>query len=138
MLGFISRVLLLVIVSGGLMFSFGDIGRVRALGEETSADMRFVDAIGSTGYYVDAATIKHIAGDKYEATYAIVQIKARQRHIYRAVFDFAAKTYQNRSVIVESYDTKEVLRSEPLNDPPLSYDNDFVMKSIADFIAELR
>ncbi len=97
-------------------------------------DMRFVDANGSTGYYVDVASISFDGDDAVNARIAVVKAAANRRFIYAVRFDRKAKTYQLYSSIVQQYDTKEVLEDKPLTDSPHPYGIASPMKEMVDFI----
>ena len=106
------------------------IGLFAGLGSvEAAEDMRFVDASGDTGYYVDAASITRLSDVEREAGVAVVKATENRRLLYRIRFNRQMRTYQILSGQVGVYDTKEVLRTVYTPTSP--------MQSIEDFIEEL-
>ena len=106
------------------------IGLFAGLGSvEAAEDMRFVDANGDTGYYVDAASITRLSDVGREAE--------NRRLLYRIRFNRQMRTYQILSGQVGVYDTKEVLRTTPGMAAPQVYTPTSPMQSIEDFIEEL-
>ena len=105
---------------------------------EAAEDMRFVDANGDTGYYVDAASIVPLSDAEREATVAVIKAaENRRRLLYRIRFNRQMRTYQILSGQVGVYDTKEVLRTTPGMAAPQVYTPTSPMQSIEDFIEEL-
>ena len=104
---------------------------------EAAEDMRFADADGDTGYYVDAASIVPLSDTEREATVAVIKAAENRRFLYRMRFNRQARTYQILSTQVGVYDTKEVLRTSQGSDLPQPYSLASPMQSIVDFIEEL-
>ena len=104
---------------------------------ETAEDMRFADADGDTGYYVDAASIVSLSDTEREATVAVIKAAENRRFLYRMRFNRQARTYQILSTQVGVYDTKEVLRTSQGSELPQPYSLASPMQSIEDFIEEL-
>lgn len=104
---------------------------------EAAEDMRFADADGDTGYYVDAASIVPLSDTEREATVAVIKAAENRRFLYRMRFNRQARTYQILSTQVGVYDTKEVLRTSQGSDLPQPYSLASPMQSIEDFIEEL-
>ena len=104
---------------------------------EAAEDMRFADADGDTGYYVDAASIVPLSDAEREATVAVIKAAENRRFLYRMRFNRQARTYQILSTQVGVYDTKEVLRTSQGSELPQPYSLASPMQSIEDFIEEL-
>ena len=104
---------------------------------EATEDMRFADADGDTGYYVDAASIVPLSNTEREATVAVIKAAENRRFLYRMRFNRQARTYQILSTQVGVYDTKEVLRTSQGSELPQPYSLASPMQSIEDFIEEL-
>ena len=104
---------------------------------EAAEDMRFADADGDTGYYVDAASIVPLSDTEREATVAVIKTAENRRFLYRMRFNRQARTYQILSTQVGVYDTKEVLRTSQGSELPQPYSLASPMQSIEDFIEEL-
>ena len=99
--------------------------------------MRFADANGDTGYYVDAASIVPLSDAEREATVAVIKAAENRRYLYRMRFNRQVCTYQILSTQVCVYDTKEVLRTSQAAEAPRPYSITSPMQSIEDFIEEL-
>lgn len=104
---------------------------------EAAEDMRFVDAEGDTGYYVDAATVVRVSDAERDAVVAVVKAAENRRYLYRTRFNRRKNTYQIFSTEVQAYDTRETLRTMPGMDAPQTYTPASPMQSIVDFIEEL-
>ena len=104
---------------------------------EAAEDMRFADADGDTGYYVDAASLVPLSNTEREATVAVIKAAENRRFLYRMRFNRQARTYQILSTQVGVYDTKEVLRTSQGSELPQPYSLASPMQSIEDFIEEL-
>lgn len=100
-------------------------------------DMRFVDADGDTGYYVDSTSIVHISDIERDATVAVIKAAECRSYIYHVRFNRQASTYQIFSMQVEVYGTHEVLRNMQTVQQPQPYGLTSPMQSIVDFIEEL-
>jgi hypothetical protein len=109
-------------------------------------DMRFVDAEGFTGYYVDASTIVigawgelpegTVPEDISEALVAVVKANQNKRYLYRMRFDRGHETYEILSSEVQAYDTKEVLEKNNFGRMPRHYGISSPMNSIVNYIYE--
>ena len=103
----------------------------------SAEDMRFVDAEGFTGYYVDASTI-YIGEDENisEAVVAVVKADRNRRYLYQVRFDRNKETYEIFRSEVQAYDTREVLEKSSLGRVPRHYGLSSPMNSIVNFIYE--
>ncbi len=103
----------------------------------SAEDMRFVDAEGFTGYYVDAETI-YISpeGDISEAWVAVVKADRNRRYLYRMRFDSKKETYEIFNSEVQAYDTREVLERSDLWRAPRHYGISSPLHSIVSYIYE--
>lgn len=107
------------------------------------APFEFVDAHGSTGYYVDTSSISFdtttIGTQQYEvvnARVAVIKAKLNRRFIYYMQFNPTRATYQILSSKVQQYDTKEILGSDDNPTPPFPYSPTSPMREIVDYIYE--
>ena len=110
-------------------------------------DMRFVDADGFTGYYVDAGTIV-IAPlaenlpegtdpeDISDARVAVVKANQNKRYLYQIRFNRRQETYEILSSEVQAYDTREVLEKSGLGRMPRHYGISSPLHSIVAYIYE--
>ena len=100
----------------------------------SAADMRFVDAQGYTGYYVDASSVTYESTAACNATIAVIKADRNRMFRYTMHFDRGQGIYQILSSQVLAYDTKTVLSqsgTEPYTHP---YSGFSPMKTIIDFI----
>ena len=97
-------------------------------------DLRFVDAQGDTGYYVDMNSVQ--IKNMNEATARIETVRADKNclYLYTIAFDRGKKTYQILDSIVAVYDTKEKTggSSQPLK--AQSYAKGSAMETVAEYI----
>ena len=103
--------------------------------------MEFVDANGSTGYYVDVDTIapetvveNDVPRTLWNADVAVVRADINRSFIYAMRFDPDNKTYQIFHSEVQRYDTKDVLQSSDTVEAPHAYAPSSPMNEIVQFI----
>ena len=97
-------------------------------------DLRFVDARGSTGYYVDMNSVQIKNMNEATARVEIVKADSNCLYLYTIAFDRGKKTYQILDSIVAAYDTKEKTggSSQPLK--AQSYAKGSAMETVAEYI----
>ncbi|BEU88568.1 hypothetical protein TAMA11512_20320 [Selenomonas sp. TAMA-11512] len=95
---------------------------------------RFVDARGTTGYYVDTWKISIDSDHEYTAVVLIIKAKEDLLYRYRIHFDYAKRTYQILSSKTMSYETREVKSSSDTPLPPEPYQPGSPMQAIVDYI----
>lgn len=97
-------------------------------------DLRFVDAQGSTGYYVDMNSVQIKNMNEATARVEIVKADSNCLYLYTIAFDRGKKTYQILDSIVAAYDTKEKTggSSQPLK--AQSYAKGSAMETVAEYI----
>ena len=97
-------------------------------------DLRFVDAQGSTGYYVDMNSVQIKNNHEATARVEIVKADANCLYLYTIAFDRGKNTYQILDSIVAAYDTKEQTggSGQPLK--PQSYAIGSAMETVAEYI----
>lgn len=104
-------------------------------------NMEFVDANGSTGYYVDVSTIapetveeNNVQRTLWDADVAVVRADLNRRYIYAMRFDPDKRTYQIFHSEVQRYDTKDVLQTSDTVEAPRFYAASSPMNEIVQFI----
>lgn len=104
-------------------------------------NMEFVDANGSTGYYVDVSTIapetveeNNVQRTLWDADVAVVRADLNRRYIYAMRFDPDKRTYQIFHSEVQRYDTKDVLQTNDTVEAPRFYAVSSPMNEIVQFI----
>ena len=70
-------------------------------------DLRFVDAQGNTGYYVDMNAVQIKNNNEATARVEIVKADLNCLYLYTIAFDRGKKTYQILDSVIAQYDTKE-------------------------------
>ncbi len=70
-------------------------------------DLRFVDAQGNTGYYVDMNAVYIKNNNEATARVEIVKADVNCLYLYTIAFDRGKKTYQILDSVIAQYDTKE-------------------------------
>jgi len=100
-------------------------------------NMEFVDADGSTGYYVDTDSVNFYDDKLVDARIAVVKANKNRRFVYAVQFDREKGTYQIFASMVQIYDTKDVIDSRTESGPPLPYSYNSPMREIVDYIFAL-
>ena len=100
----------------------------------SAADMRFVDAQGYTGYYVDASSVTYESTAACNATIAVIKADKNRMFRYTMHFDRGKGVYQIYASEVLAYDTKTVLSSGGAENYTHPYSGYSPMKTIVDFI----
>ena len=100
-------------------------------------DMQFVDANGSTGYYVDTkegdTPVTYVC-----ARIAVVRADDNRRYLYAMKFEPAKSTYRIMASEVQAYDTKETIETSAAVELPRRYGANSPMKEIVDFIMQAK
>ena len=113
----------------------------------SAEDMRFVDAEGFTGYYVDVSSIAFGTGEIPEGTapeevaearVAVVKADRNRRYLYQMRFNRRLETYEIGSSEVQAYDTREVLEKSGVGRMPRHYGFSSPMNGIVNFIYEWK
>ena len=99
-----------------------------------ASDMRFVDANGYTGYYVDASSVSYESVATCDATIAVIKADRNRMFCYTMHFDRGNATYQILSSEVLAYDTKTVLSKSGADGVLRPYAVSSPMRRIVDFI----
>ena len=97
-------------------------------------DLRFVDAIGMTGYYVDMNDVSIKSNDEATARVEIVKADANRLYLYRIAFDRRKRTYQILDSIVAVYDTKEITGGSSVPLKPQSYAKGSAMETVVEYV----
>lgn len=97
-------------------------------------DLRFVDARGDTGYYVDMNSVEIKNMNEAQARVEIVKIDKNCLYLYTIVFDRAKKTYQILDSLAAAYDTKEQTGSSSQPLKPQGYSKGSAMETVAEYI----
>ena len=99
-----------------------------------ASDLTFVDANGSTGYYVDEGSVSRPDEDTVAARIAVIKANTKRVFYYDLVFDQKNHTYQILSSEVQKYDTGEVTERQTIPMPPRPFGINSPMNEILQFI----
>ena len=97
-------------------------------------DLRFVDAQGNTGYYVDMNTVQIKNINEATARVEIVKADTNCLYLYMIAFDRGKKTYQILDSIVAQYDTKEQTGGSHSPMKAQSYAKGSAMETVVEYI----
>ena len=97
-------------------------------------DLRFVDAVGLTGYYVDMNDISIKDNDEATARVEIVKADVNRLYLYHIAFNRKKRTYHILDSIVAVYDTKEITGGSSAPLKPQSYAKGSAMETVAEYI----
>ena len=98
------------------------------------ADLRFVDANGDTGYYVDVNSISIANPDECFSRVAIVRADENRLFLYSVQFNRKLESYQILSSVLLQYDTKDELRANMKPMSPIKYMKNSPMYNVVEFI----
>ena len=112
----------------------------------------FVDAVGTSGYYVDTDSVSfetaeltewvdgkpmNITNEMLNACIAVKKPSANKMYIYAVQFNYTKETYQIFSSQVIQYDTKKILEDKELAQGVLPYGASSPMHSIVSYVRNL-
>lgn len=84
-------------------------------------DLKFVDAMGDTGYYYDADTVRIESSATFAVRMAVIKASFNRMYTYDVRINHAGRTYEVLSSKILSYDTRAELESNETRRPPLAY-----------------
>lgn len=96
--------------------------------------MSFVDAIGSTGYYVYMDSVAWESDTVVSAKIAVIKAATNRMYVYRMRFDCGMMTYQILSSETLAYDTKTVLESSWVPQMEMGYSSTSIMQEMVSYI----
>ena len=97
-------------------------------------DLRFVDAWGNTGYYVDMNSVQIQDEKKATARVEIVKADANCLYLYTVAFDRGKRTYQILDSVIAQYDTKEQTGGSVRPTSPQSYGAGSAWETVVEYI----
>lgn len=100
----------------------------------SAEDLRFIDANGNTGYYVDASTIRVESDSVFYVDFDIIRADINQMDIISLKINHWQKIYQVMSIKTLSYDERTELRSDNQPRNPSSYAEKSVIGEIVHFV----
>ena len=100
----------------------------------SAEDLRFIDAKGNTGYYVDASTIRVESDSVFYVDFDIIRADINQLDVISLRINHWEKIYQVRSIRTLSYDERTELKSDKSYRNPSSYSDKSVIGDIVRFV----
>ncbi len=93
------------------------------LGGSTCAaeDLKFIDAMGDTGYYYDADSVSNDSPDVFRVQMAVIKANFNRMYTYDVRITPASRTYEILSSKILSYDTRAILEVDNSRRPPQRY-----------------
>lgn len=101
-------------------------------------NLEFVDANGSTGYYVDRKSAYYPTENMAEAIVAVKKAEQNRMFAYRMRFDRVQHTYQILSSEILRYDTQETMEKNNLPQTPQTYRLQSPMSEIVDYLFAVK
>lgn len=97
-------------------------------------DLRFIDADGDTGYYVDASSIR-VENDKiFYVDLDIIRASINQMDVVNLKINHWEKTYQVTSIKTLSYDERTKLKTDNAYRMPLRYSEKSLIADVVRFV----
>ena len=100
----------------------------------SDADFVFVDARGTTGYYVDMNSLKFTGDHEVDARVEIIKAAENRLFVYSIHFDRNKRTYQILTSLNAWYDTKEKQGGSMIPLKVASYAAGSPMESIVEYM----
>ena len=100
----------------------------------SAEDLRFIDANGDTGYYVDASTIRVESDSVFYVDFDIIRASINQMEVINLRINHWEKNYQIMSIKTLSYDERTELKSDNAYRYPSSYAEKSLIGDIVRFV----
>lgn len=84
-------------------------------------DLKFIDAMGDTGYYYDADTVQKESSSVFNVRMAVIKANFNRMYTYNVRITHTSRVYEILSSKVLSYDTRAELESNNNRRPPQRY-----------------
>ena len=97
-------------------------------------DLRFIDANGDTGYYVDASTIQVESDSVFFVDLVIIRAGKNQMEVINLRIDHWQRTYAVQSVRTLSYDGRTELKSDNHPRRAASYNDKSLIGDVVHFV----
>ena len=97
-------------------------------------DLKFIDAMDSTGYYVDMDTVERESPSVLRLNFILIKADQNKMNIYDVRINHQRKVYSVLSSKVLAYDTRTELESNNRQRYERSYSNKSLMNEIVNFI----
>lgn len=100
----------------------------------SAEDLRFIDANGDTGYYVDASTIRVESDSVFYVDFDVIRASINQMEVVHLKINHWARTYQPMYIRTLSYDERTELKFDDAYRIPLHYDEKSVIADVVRFV----
>ena len=97
-------------------------------------DLRFIDADGDTGYYVDASTIRVESDSVFYVDLDIIRASINQMEVINLRINHWEKTYQIMSIRTLSYDERTELKTDNARRNPATYTEKSLIGDVVRFV----
>ena len=84
-------------------------------------DLKFIDAMGDTGYYYDADSVKMESPSVLTVRMAVIKANFNRMYTYNVRITHTSRIYEILSSKILSYDTRAELESNNKRRPPQRY-----------------
>lgn len=84
-------------------------------------DLKFIDAMGDTGYYYDADTVRAESPSVLNVQMAVIKANFNRMYTYNVRITHTSRVYEILSSRILSYDTRAELESNNNRRPPQRY-----------------
>lgn len=96
-------------------------------------DLKFIDALGDTGYYYDADSVK-IEGSVIFVRMAVIKANFNRMYTYDVRITYENRTYEILQSKILSYDTRAELEANNKRRPPQTYSHKSEMGQMVQMI----
>ena len=100
----------------------------------SAEDLRFIDSMDSTGYYVDMDTAEREGDYGLRINFILIKADQNKMNIYDVRINYWRKTYSVLSSKVLAYDTRTELESDNTKRYERSYADKSLMNEIVQFV----
>ena len=106
------------------------------LGGSTCAaeDLKFIDAMGDTGYYYDADSVKIENAAVLTVRMAVIKANFNRMYTYNVRITHTSRSYEILSSKILSYDTRAELETNDKRRPPQRYSDKSEMGQMVQLI----
>ncbi len=100
----------------------------------SAEDLKFIDAAGDTGYYVDMDSVKKISAEVFLVDFIVIRADKNEMAIANLEINHRQKTYIVKSTKTLSYDERTELKTETGNKIVKSYSEKSLMNETVQII----
>ena len=100
----------------------------------SAEDLKFIDASGDTGYYVDLDSVRKESAEVFFVDFIVIRADRNEMAIANLKINHVLKTYIVQSSKTLSYDERTELKSEPGNKILKSYSDKSLMNETVQII----